>query len=442
MAIKIFNNKKKIFLILAVLILSVFIISPVLAAAGDYTPLVKIPRIDPNAGLLVYLNGVYKFVISVVGILAMAVLIYGGMLYITSAGNTARVGEAKESINAALAGLLLALISWVIFATINKDILVLKNVGVGLPEGKYMGAGDDFICAYPGGDPKTGCKCLDYDDKKKNLVYANPVGATATKITLTANPASPINAAVFDVNIILTKNDGTPISGMILKWKEYKSDYSSSSANYLDIPNPTNSAGKTSFSQYYSNCYRDSIFEVVFPGDTTTYAPSSAIIHIIVTSPMSACSALPVSGGTLWKSGNTCQEVCSNKLLALDSAYHCMKADLRIGRGEYKTCGHVFGKEAIIKVCEALSWDPTHSVSKNPITKYEVIVNNNPLLCSFSSSVCDGFRLSNNFKIFGCIFLPGENTLKLKITDSASNSTEDNSAIFTIEGVSSISNCL
>ncbi len=155
-------GNKKIFLVLAVIFSSILMISPAFAAPGDYTPLVKIPGVNANAGLFDYLSGIYSFLISIVGIMAMAVLVYGGMRYITSAGNTASVQEAKESIESALAGLLLALVSWLIFATINKDILVLKNPGVGLPGGSYGYNKIKGCTIAPGsGTQDNPCKCAD-----------------------------------------------------------------------------------------------------------------------------------------------------------------------------------------------------------------------------------------------------------------------------------------
>ncbi|SNQ61216.1 pilin [Candidatus Methanoperedens nitratireducens] len=112
--------------------LNLLFVSPALAAAPNtnYVPLVAIPGVNADAGLLTYLSGLYNFLISVVGILAMAVIIYGGMRYLTSAGNPSSVEEAKDAITSAVTGLILALVSWLILSTINPDILVLKSVGV------------------------------------------------------------------------------------------------------------------------------------------------------------------------------------------------------------------------------------------------------------------------------------------------------------------------
>jgi len=95
--------------------------------ASAYDLLVEIPGIPhTNVSMSMYLVGLYDFLLSIVGIVAVMMLIVGGMRYITAAGNQAAAGDAKDIINNAIAGLLLALLSWVIVSTINPDVLYIK----------------------------------------------------------------------------------------------------------------------------------------------------------------------------------------------------------------------------------------------------------------------------------------------------------------------------
>ncbi|MCK4918896.1 MAG: hypothetical protein KAS01_00750 [Candidatus Pacebacteria bacterium] len=98
--------------------------------AANWDPLVKIPGI-PTTGinLSTYLVGLYNFMLSVVGIVAVMMLIVAGMRYITAAGNAASVTDAKSIAGNAVVGLLLALLSFVILKTINPDVLYLKKPG-------------------------------------------------------------------------------------------------------------------------------------------------------------------------------------------------------------------------------------------------------------------------------------------------------------------------
>lgn len=94
--------------------------------AQVYTPLVQIPRLPQGAvDLSMYLVGLYDFLLSVVGIVAVMMLIIGGMRYI------AAVSDTKDVITNALLGLLLAILSYVIVAEINPDVLYIKKPGAG-----------------------------------------------------------------------------------------------------------------------------------------------------------------------------------------------------------------------------------------------------------------------------------------------------------------------
>ena len=114
-------------------------------AVVNWEPLVKIPGIPvTGVNLSVYLIGIYNFLLSIVGIVAVMMLIVGGMRYITAAGNSAAIADAKDIITNAIVGLLLALLTWVFIATINPDALYLKKPGstftTALPVGPDAGA--------------------------------------------------------------------------------------------------------------------------------------------------------------------------------------------------------------------------------------------------------------------------------------------------------------
>jgi len=132
------------------------------AQAYTYTPLVQIPGVPAGAvNLSLYLVGLYDFLLSVVGIVAVMMLIIGGMRYITAAGNQAAISDAKDIITNALFGLLLAILSWVIVAEINPDVLYLKK-----PGGEFVNTSStDIGVCYTNYDaalpPGTECTCKD-----------------------------------------------------------------------------------------------------------------------------------------------------------------------------------------------------------------------------------------------------------------------------------------
>lgn len=104
------------------------------AYAAPYTPLVQIPGLGNEVTISSYLIGMYNFLLSIVGIVAVLMLILGGMRYISAAGNSSAIGDAKSMIESAIFGLLLALVSWLFVSTINPDILYLNNPDMPKPE--------------------------------------------------------------------------------------------------------------------------------------------------------------------------------------------------------------------------------------------------------------------------------------------------------------------
>lgn len=64
-----------------------------------------------------------RVVLAVVGILAVAYLIYGGFRYITSAGNEEATESAKNIIKSAVIGLIIVIFSFVIVIVISNALL-------------------------------------------------------------------------------------------------------------------------------------------------------------------------------------------------------------------------------------------------------------------------------------------------------------------------------
>ncbi|HEX8974798.1 MAG TPA: pilin [Patescibacteria group bacterium] len=65
---------------------------------------------------------IYKFGIWTIGIAALLMLVIGGAMYMTSAGNTSSAGSAKGVIKDALIGVAAAMMSWLILYVINPDL--------------------------------------------------------------------------------------------------------------------------------------------------------------------------------------------------------------------------------------------------------------------------------------------------------------------------------
>ncbi|NTW75349.1 MAG: hypothetical protein HGB34_00365 [Candidatus Moranbacteria bacterium] len=103
-------------------IVIVFATTPV-NAQQSYIPLEPIPGSNTSGNFGDYVTAIYRFALWSVGIAAMFMITIGGGMYLTSAGNTSALGNAKNVINDAIIGLVLALTAWFLLNLINPDII-------------------------------------------------------------------------------------------------------------------------------------------------------------------------------------------------------------------------------------------------------------------------------------------------------------------------------
>ena len=69
-----------------------------------------------STDLMKTLNTIISVVIGVLGLLAVAIIIYGGFMYTTSAGDASKIKKAKDTIMYGVIGLVIALLA---FAIVN-----------------------------------------------------------------------------------------------------------------------------------------------------------------------------------------------------------------------------------------------------------------------------------------------------------------------------------
>ncbi len=114
--------------------------------AAEYTLLEPIPThggtLEGSTDLSSYLETVFAFGISIAGILAVTMIVIGGIQYITAYDNPGMVGNAKNRITQALLGLLLAIGAWLILYTINPDLAKGKLTIPPLPPAPYGATGE------------------------------------------------------------------------------------------------------------------------------------------------------------------------------------------------------------------------------------------------------------------------------------------------------------
>lgn len=97
------------------------------AARAEYTLQTPLPVQAAGEGLVGYINSLYVLALGLSGVTALGVITYGGILYISSAGNSSIQGDAKDRIYKALIGLGLLVGSFLILYTINPDLVNLTD---------------------------------------------------------------------------------------------------------------------------------------------------------------------------------------------------------------------------------------------------------------------------------------------------------------------------
>ena len=106
-----------------------------------FKPSISIPGSEFQAGQEVtltndtapigrYIRAIYNYGVAVVGILAAIILMVSGIVWLTAAGNEKQIEEARSWMKGSISGLVLVLTSYIIFRTINPDIVNFKVADV------------------------------------------------------------------------------------------------------------------------------------------------------------------------------------------------------------------------------------------------------------------------------------------------------------------------
>lgn len=99
-----------------------------------FTPAVTIPGSEYVAGQSValpestlplanYIIAIFKYSIGVIGILAVVVMMVGGVLWLTSGGNSEQIKQAKHWMGGSIAGLVLAFGSFLLLSMVNTSLV-------------------------------------------------------------------------------------------------------------------------------------------------------------------------------------------------------------------------------------------------------------------------------------------------------------------------------
>jgi hypothetical protein len=166
-----------------------------------------------------YIRAIYKYAIGIVGILAAVVLMIGGVMWIVAGGNSTMIGEAKSWIGASLTGLILALCSYLILATVNPALVNLKTSTITpvitTPTATTTTAVVTGCCVNTSNPPASMCKATEqsacptlgtqawykYDcssDTMKNTCQQTASDCASQSDGTLCTPASPVTGSVYE----------------------------------------------------------------------------------------------------------------------------------------------------------------------------------------------------------------------------------------------------
>ncbi len=92
-----------------------------------------------------YIASLYNYAVAVVGIIATVTMMFGGLLWLTSAGNATRISEAKAWITGSITGLVLMLASYTVLNQINPDLTNGSTLQITMIEKYNLGDTEDAM---------------------------------------------------------------------------------------------------------------------------------------------------------------------------------------------------------------------------------------------------------------------------------------------------------
>ncbi|MDO8310912.1 MAG: transglycosylase SLT domain-containing protein [Sideroxyarcus sp.] len=153
-----------------------------------------------------YIAAFYMFFVSMVGVLAVAMVVYGGYRRITSAGNASHIQESNEIINSALAGILLTFLSYLLINLINPTLT--KLAGFELKKVEFISM---TIESQEGTDKTSGLGDVEINVSTGELISIKNVTSDYDDVLLEAatNNGIPQYVAILKA-IMHTESGGNP----------------------------------------------------------------------------------------------------------------------------------------------------------------------------------------------------------------------------------------
>ena len=204
--------KTKIFIVVFLFSFTLLLASSVYAVS--FTPQVAIPGSNFKVGnatpmgsdtkqLGLYIKALYTYGISIVGIVATIMLMFGGFTWLTAGGSGEKVGRARDMIFGSLTGLVLALTSYTMLTMVNPDLVNFKIREVGSPIVKDKDSAGDAV------NQEIVC-CL-YGSIRPSPTKTPPEQKNCTDISLFNCNKMKTMGNVINANSYIGQKCGTPI---------------------------------------------------------------------------------------------------------------------------------------------------------------------------------------------------------------------------------------
>ncbi len=163
-----------------------FLLTPIYVEAQvTFTPRVTVPGSDfeqgapyteKGEGLLIaeYIQAWYKFAIAGVGILAVVMIMAGGLVWLTAGGRANQISTAKDWIMGAVAGLVLALMSYTLLDILNPNLVTFESLKIADIDNVVLdGCIFEDICAKDEKEIPNNCGPVKEENKEKKCCCSN-----------------------------------------------------------------------------------------------------------------------------------------------------------------------------------------------------------------------------------------------------------------------------
>lgn len=184
-------------LLALILSVGVFVAMPAFAQEVDFESFAETAGFSTTVSITVIIARLIRTAITLVGVVTVAFLVYGGFVWMTSGGDAARLKKAKGIITSAIIGLLLVLASFAIVSFVLGALVTATG-------GDITGGGDGGDGGYP-------------DGSGSSVFYLSSVNTQCAEVLQNLQLqfvfSKKVEADTVSEGIVIADASGTPVEG-------------------------------------------------------------------------------------------------------------------------------------------------------------------------------------------------------------------------------------